>query len=134
MTSALALLARRAVLVAPATGLSNSDMSRRSDPEPCDLRGGCLRKLDRRKGDDRHRANSDPGNRKARHVLPGQTTSRTSGSSSANDRVHIAQSRKRLANCRLLGDTGLPEVSHAVLKMVLKLAKEAAALQPSAAQ
>jgi hypothetical protein len=117
MTSALGLLGRPALRVPPATG-----------PEPCDLRAGCLRKLDRCEGDDRHRADSDPGNWNARHVLPGQTTSRTSGSSSANDRVHIAQSRKRIPNCRLLGHTGLPEVSHAVLKMVLKFAEEAAAL------
>jgi hypothetical protein len=128
MTSALRLLARPAVLVPSATGLSNSDMSRRSNSEPCDLRAGCLRKLDRCKGDDRHRADSDPGNWDARHRLPGQTTRRTSGSNRADDRVHIAQSLKRVANRRLIGHAGLPEVSHAVLKVVLKLAQDAAAL------
>ena len=134
MTSALGLVARPAVLVPPPTRLSSSDMSSRSDPEPCDLCAGCLGKLGRRKGDDRHRADRDPGNWNARDVLPRQTTIRTSGSSSANDRVHIAQSRNRIANRRILGHTGLSEVSHAVLEMVLKLPDEAAALQPSAAQ
>jgi hypothetical protein len=128
MTSALGLLARPTVLMPPAAGLSNSDMSRRSDLEPCDLRAGCRRELDRYKGDDRHRAGSDPGNRNARDALPGPRTSRTGGSNCTDDRVHIAQSRKRIANRRLLGHAGLPEVSHAVLEMVLELAHDAAAL------
>lgn len=134
MTSALDLLARPAVLMPPATGLSSFDMSKRSDPQPCDLRTGCLGQLDRCKGDDRHRADSDPGNGNTRHASPGQTTSRTSGSYSADDRVHIAQPRQRIANRRILRHTGLLEVSHAVLEMVLKLPDEAAALQPPAAQ
>jgi hypothetical protein len=95
--------------------------------EPCDLRAGCLRKLDRYKSDDRHRADSDPGNGNARHARPCQTTGRTSASNSANDRVDIAESRNRIANRRLLGHAGFPEVGNAVLEMVLEFAQHAAA-------
>lgn len=122
MSSALGPVARLAVLVPPATRVPNPDVSRRSHLEPYGLRAGCLRKFDCCKGDDRHRADSDPGNANAREAWPGQTTSRTSGSNRADDRVHIAQSRDRIANRRLLGHAGFPEVSYAVLKMVLKLA------------
>ena len=134
MTTALGLMARPAVLEPPPTRLSNPDVSRRSDLELYRLRAGCLGQLDTCKGGDRHRADSDPRKSNARDRWPRQTTSRTSGSNRANDRVHIAQSRNRIANRRLLGHAGLLEVSHAVLKMVLKLAQDAAALQPSTAQ
>lgn len=133
MSSALGRLARLAVLVPPVR-VPNADVSRRSDLEPYGLRAGCLRKFDRGKGDDRHRADSDPGNGNAREVWPGKTTSRTSGSNRADDRVDVAQSRDRVANRRVLGHAGFPEVSDAVLKMVLKLTQDAAALPPSAAQ
>jgi hypothetical protein len=120
-------MARRAVLVPTPARLSYSDMRSRSDLEPCRLRAGCLRQLDGCKRDERHRADSNPGNCDAGDAVPGQTSSQASGLNRANDRVHVAQSRNRIANCGLLGHPGLAEVSHAVLKMVLKLAQDAAA-------
>lgn len=134
MAPALGLLARRAVLVPPACRLSNPDMSGRSDLAACGLRAGCLRRLDRYQRDDRHRADCDPGNCDARDVLPGQTTSPTSGTSSADDRFHLAQSRNRIANRGLLGHAGLAELSHAIVKMAFELPDQAAVFQPSAAQ
>jgi hypothetical protein len=99
-----------------------------SADEAWDLRARRLRKLGRRKRDDRHRADGDPSNRNARHATPGQRTSRTRGSNGPDDRVHIAQPRHSIANGRILRHTGLPEVSHAVLEVVLELREAAAAL------
>jgi len=107
-------------------------MRGRSDLKHCRLRTGRLGKLGRCQGDDRHRPDGDPGNWDARHSLPGETTSRTSGSYCADDRVDIAQLPYRIVNRRVLGHTGLLVVSHAVLEMLLKLPDEAAALQPPA--
>jgi hypothetical protein len=107
-------------------------MSSGSGVGPWDLRAGGLGKLGRRQGDQRHRADRDPGNWNARHASPGQGTSRTSGSNGPDDRVHLAQPRHRIAHRRVLGHTGFSEVSHAVLEVVLKLLDEAAALPPPA--
>jgi hypothetical protein len=120
MKSVLGLGAGRAVLVLTAT--------RRGGLEPGRLRPGGLRQLDGGKGHDRHRADSDPGNGDVGDASPGQAASRTAGSNRAYDRVHIAQPGNCLANRRLLGNAGLPEVSHAVLEVVLELAQDAAAL------
>jgi hypothetical protein len=96
--------------------------------EPYGLCAGRLGQLDRCKGDDRHRADSDPGNCNAADASPRRSTGRATGANRAHDRVHIAQPRNRIANRRLLRHASFPEVGHAVLKMVLELAHDPAAL------
>jgi hypothetical protein len=130
---ALGLTVRPALITLPPTGLCNSEVNDRSDVEPWDLRAGCLGKLGRREGHDRHRADRDPGQWNALHPSPGRRTRRAGGSYRADDRVDIAQPRDRSANHRVLGHTGSLEVGHAVLEVVLELPDQAAALQPPAA-
>lgn len=98
------------------------------------LRAGRLREFGRGKGDDRHRSDGDPGDRKPRHASPGQGTIRTGCANRADDRVDIAQPDHRLANRRILGHTGFPELGHAVLEVVLELGDEAPAREAPAAQ
>ena len=113
---------------------SLNDMSRWGELGTRDLRAGCLRKLGRGKGDDRHRADSDPGDGNASRPTPGHGTSRTRGPRSVDNRVHPAEARHGVANRRVLRHSGFPELGHRVLQVVLELPYEAATLQPPAAQ
>lgn len=134
MSWSLGLPAPPGARVPPDTRLPDSDTRRRSTMESRDLCAGGGRKLGRSKGDDRHRGSRHPGQGKARHASPGQRTSRTSGANGTDDRVHVTQPCHRLAHGRILRHTGLPELAHAVVEMVLKLPHEAAALQPPTTQ
>lgn len=134
MRWSLALAARPGARVSPQGGLPTCEMRRRRNVERRDLRARCGGKFSRGNRDDRHRDGCDPGQRDARQASPGQATTRTSEANCADDCVHIAQSRQRIAHRRILGQAGLPELSHAVVEMVLELPHEAATLQPPATQ